>query len=83
MTKQLALRHAFRQRGAVEIDQRIDRSGGALVNSFRHQLFTGPRFTADQHVKIGARHNLDLFFQLRHRRRQADHVRLFYRFEHA
>ena len=51
------------------------------MNRFRHQLLTGSRLTADQDVEIGRRHNLNLFFQLRHAKGQANHLRLFHRFK--
>ena len=50
MAKQLALRHAFRQRRAVEIDQRVSRPRRALMHRLRHQLFPGAGFAADQYV---------------------------------
>ncbi len=72
VTEQLALRHALRQRRAVEVHQRVSRTRRSLMHRLRHQLLTGPRFAADQHVQIRGGDNLDLFFQLQHRRRQAD-----------
>ena len=50
VTEQLALRHALRQRRAVEVHQRVSRPRRTLMHRLRHQLFAGPRFAADQHV---------------------------------
>ncbi|MNP13147.1 hypothetical protein D3C76_1054160 [compost metagenome] len=47
MTEQLAFRHTFRQRGTVQIDQRIDRAWRTFVDRLRHQLFPGAGFPAD------------------------------------
>ena len=73
VSEQLAFRHAFRQRRAVEIDQRIHRTGRGFVDRFRHQLFTGAGLSEDQHVQIRRGDNLNLFFELRHAWRKADH----------
>ncbi len=43
------------------------------MNGFRHQLFAGAGLAANQYVQIRGGNNVDLFFQLRHARRQADH----------
>ena len=74
MPEQFAFRHALRQRCAVKVDQRAGPARRSFVDGFRHQLFTRTGFPANQHVKIGGRHNRNLFFQLRHIVRQADHL---------
>ena len=76
MTEQLALRHAFRQRGAVEVHQRVDRARRSFVDGLRHQLLTGTGLSEDQHVQIGRGNNLNLFVELRHAGRKADHLRM-------
>ncbi len=43
------------------------------MNRLRHQLFAGAGLAANQHVQIRGGNNVDLLFQLRHARRQADH----------
>ena len=44
------------------------------MDSLSYQLLPGPRFAANQYVEIGSRHNLNLFFQLQHIGRQANHL---------
>ena len=76
VAKQFAFRHAFRQRGAVEVHQRIDRARRRFVNRLRYQLLAGAGLPEDQHVQIGRSNNLNLFFELRHARREANHLRV-------
>ncbi len=83
VAEQLAFGHAFRQRGAVQVNQRAHRARRTFMNRLRHQLFSGTRFAANQHVEVRGGDNLNLFFQLHHARRQADHLRLFNLFKIA
>ncbi len=61
MSEQLAFGHAL-QRRTVQIDQRIGRPRRPLVDRFRHQLFAGACFAANQHVQIRRGDDINLFF---------------------
>lgn len=44
------------------------------MNRFRHQFFAGAGFAANQYVQIRRGDDINLFFQLLYRRRQADNL---------
>ena len=60
VTEELALEQFFRDRRAVDLDQWPTRSRAALVDGACNQLLSRPRFTLDENVGLGRRHQVHL-----------------------
>ena len=74
MSKQFALQQIFRNRRAINRHKGIFRAAAVVVNCSRHQLFSGPALTLDQHRGIRCRHPSHEFEYFLHPGAYPDHV---------
>ncbi len=72
--EQLRFDEALRQRGAVDLDERLARSRRVVVDRVGNQLFAGPRFPPDQNGGVRGRRLGDLLVELLHRVTRPDQV---------
>ena len=55
VAEKLALHQMFRQRGAIDVDERLPRARGIVMNGARDQFLAGAAFARDQYRRIGPR----------------------------
>ena len=63
MPEQLAFHQGFRQRGAVEADQWLVRTGRGRMDRLGNQLLADPGFAGDQHGQVTAADQVDFLDQ--------------------